>query len=110
MGAETSAGKQEEDRVKLKTKVKAGGVNLPNSNETVVAARKKGSKKGLKVKTRVRAGEGRLSANSNQTVVTAPKGGLKVKTKVKAGRITNIRANATSLGGGSSAGATPVIA
>lgn len=30
--------------------------------------------------------------------------------KVNGGRITNIRANATSLGGGSVAGATPVIA
>jgi hypothetical protein len=68
--------------MQVKTRVKAGGINLGNHNETLVRA--KGQPKGLTVKTRVKAG---TSLNHNETLVRA-KGqptGLKVKTRVKAG-------------------------
>jgi hypothetical protein len=56
--------------MKVKTHVKAGGIRRQNHNETLV--RDMGKGKGLKVKTRVRAG---LSGvNHNETlVVDAPR-------------------------------------
>jgi hypothetical protein len=80
--------------MQVKTRVKAGGINLGNHNETLVRA--KGQPKGLTVKTHVKAG---ASLNHNETLVRA-KGqptGLKVKTRVKAGGAINH--NETLVGG-----------
>jgi hypothetical protein len=51
--------------MKVKTHVRAGGIRLTNHNETIV--RDKGKGKGLKVKTRVKAGM--LTYNHNETLV-----------------------------------------
>ncbi len=52
--------------MQVKTRVKAGGIHhIGNHNETLVRA--KGQAKGLKVKTRVKAG--RLAANHTETLV-----------------------------------------
>lgn len=83
-------GKDGGHRMRLRTKVRAGGKNL-NSNETMLAAKKKG----LKLKTRVKAGGRNL--NSNETIVVAPKSGLKVKTRVKAGGTPRPQHNQTVL-------------
>jgi len=58
--------------VKIKTNVKAGGIEGANHNQTAASA--------LKVKSGVKAGNG-MPHNHNQTLVRA----LKVKTNVKAG-------------------------
>lgn len=82
--------------MKIRTKVRAGGVSLPNHNETLMT--------GLKLNTRVKAGG--LTRNHNQTlreewrvrtipasgeptetVKAAPVGGLRVRTNVKAGGV-----------------------
>jgi hypothetical protein len=62
--------RMENDNMKIKTNVKAGGLNQ-NHNQTVA--------RGLKVKSNIKAGGG--WTNHNQTVAR----GLKVKTNVKAG-------------------------
>jgi hypothetical protein len=69
--------------MKTKTHIRAGGIHL-NHNETLV--HNPARAKGLKVKTRVRAGA-LSSSNHNETLVrNMGKGkGLKVKTRVRAG-------------------------
>ncbi len=68
---------KEKDSMKIKTNVKAGGIDL-NHNQTITRR--------LKVKTNVKAGskpDEPLWKNHNQTIAC----GIKVKTNVKAGRI-----------------------
>jgi hypothetical protein len=69
--------------MKTKTHVRSGGGRLYNHNETLVQDPAKA--KGLKVKTRVRAGL--AGYNHNETLVrdSAKGPGLKVKTRVRAG-------------------------
>ena len=62
--------------MKIKTKVKAGGINTLNHNQTAVG--------GLKVKSNVKA-TGLDSQNHNQAVAS----GLKVRCGVKAGLSLN---------------------
>jgi hypothetical protein len=56
--------------MKVKTHVKAGGIRLNNHNETLV--RDMGKGKGLKVKTRVRAGLAGMN-HTETLVVDAPR-------------------------------------
>ena len=53
--------------MKLKTSVRAGGINLSNHNETLASQ----PKKGLRVSTNVQAGK--LGANHNETLTSPPK-------------------------------------
>ena len=62
--------KERKTSMKIKTKVKAGGISL-NHNQTMA--------RGLKVKTDVKAGE--MQIQHNRTMAR----GLKVKTGIKAG-------------------------
>jgi hypothetical protein len=69
-------------RLKVRTHIKAGGIFLPNHNQTVAKA------SGLKVRTSIRAGaggDGKIGLNHNETVGKASR--LKVRTSIKAGGI-----------------------
>jgi hypothetical protein len=66
---------KENASMKIKTNVKAGGLQAARQNHNQTVAR------GLKVKSNVKAGG--VPLNHNQTVAS----GLKVKSNVKAGRL-----------------------
>lgn len=59
--------------MKVKTNIKAGGLNSYNHNQTVVC--------GLKVKSKVKAGSDAIARNHNQVMARS----LKVNSGVKAG-------------------------
>src|SRR5206468_3890308 len=72
--------------MKIKTNIKAGGMNL-NHNQTSVRLAKRS---GLRVKTSVKAGMGTIGTaplNHNETLVRkqSKRNGLKVRTSIKAG-------------------------
>jgi hypothetical protein len=79
--------------MKVRTHVRAGGTF--NHNETLARA---ATPKGVRVKTRVRAGGKQLNHNETLAACSKTTRGLKIKTRVKAGGVRLDNHNETLVG------------